>query len=222
MKLKGLVVFCLFLSIIAGCKCPVKKAAKPAVDQEKEPAVAVEDIVVEEPVKTPAADLVTKQPPAPAVVPPSQEGKATPQQIAKAIKDEPIPAVKIPEDKDFQAPVEKSPEAAKTFQNINFDFDKYDIRPDARVILDAIGKYLMENPKVSVLIQGHCDEKGTREYNLVLGEQRALSTRRYLVAAGISPDRLFTVSYGKDMPLDPASNEEAWAQNRRAEFKVTE
>jgi peptidoglycan-associated lipoprotein len=71
------------------------------------------------------------------------------------------------------------------------------------------------------MIEGHCDERGTREYNMVLGEQRALSTRRFLVSLGVSPDRLHTVSYGKDMPLDTASNEEAWAKNRRGQFKIS-
>lgn len=75
---------------------------------------------------------------------------------------------------------------------------------------------------MEVLIEGHCDERGTREYNLVLGEQRALSTRRFLVGLGVSPKRLYTVSYGEDMPADPRSNEEAWAKNRRAEFKIAD
>ena len=93
---------------------------------------------------------------------------------------------------------------------------------DDQETLKVIARYLLDHPKISVIIEGHCDERGTREYNLVLGEQRALSTRRFLISLGMSPDRLHTVSYGEDKPLDPASNEEAWAKNRRAEFKISE
>ena len=109
---------------------------------------------------------------------------------------------------------------AQIFKNIPFDFDSYAIQPNARPILNTIGKYLLENAEVIVMIEGHCDERGTREYNLVLGEQRALSVRRFLVSLGVASDRLYTVSYGKDKPLDTASNEDAWAKNRRAEFKI--
>ncbi len=204
MKMRYRVVCGLFLiaGLLAGCKSPAKKTA------------------IEEENKTPAVTLVTPKEPAPAVK--TEEGRATPQQIARAIKDQPIPGQKIPEGKVFKSPAEISPEAAAIFKNINFDFDSYEIRPDAREILKVIGKYLLDHPKISVMIGGHCDERGTREYNLVLGEQRALSTRRFLVSLGVSPERLHTVSYGKDMPLDKASTEEAWAVNRRVEFKISE
>jgi len=203
-RYEGLLVLFLVVAFLSGCKSPVKKTA------------------VEEEERTPAVTLVTPEEKTPAAVETTEEGKATPQQIAKAIKDEPIPIEKIPEGKVFKTPAEISPEAAKIFKNVNFDFDRYDIRPDAREILKVIGKHLLENPKIEIMIEGHCDERGTREYNLVLGEQRALSVRRFLVGLGAAPGRLHTVSYGKDMPLDPASIEEAWAKNRRAEFKISE
>ncbi len=199
-----LLVLFLLITFLAGCKCPTKKT------------------VVEEEERTPAVTLVTPDEKTPAAVETTEEGKATPQQIAKAIKDEPIPIEKIPEGTVFKTPAEISPETARIFNPVNFDFDKYDIRPDAREILKVIGKHLLENPKIEVMIEGHCDERGTREYNLVLGEQRALSVRRFLVGLGVAPGRLHTVSYGKDMPLDPANTEEAWAKNRRAEFKISE
>jgi len=196
----GLII-CIIAGLFAGCQTTKKKVA---VEEKEERPPAVTLI-------TPAEKPVEKD---------TEKGKATPEEIAKAIKDEPIPAAKIPSEKVFKSPSEISEELAKIFQNIHFDFDKYDIREDARPILNAIGKYLLDNPEIEVLIEGHCDERGTREYNLVLGEQRALSTRRYLVSLGISPNRLHTVSYGEDRPLDPRSNEEAWAKNRRAEFKI--
>ncbi|MCX8082305.1 MAG: peptidoglycan-associated lipoprotein Pal [bacterium] len=191
------IIVCLIAGLLCGCQTPKKKVAV-----EEKPCAAT---LISPGEKTVEEDM--------------KEGKATKEEIAKAIKNEPIPATNI-EGKVFVSPSEISEELAKIFQNIHFDFDKYDIRPDARPILNAIGKYLSENPKVEILIEGHCDERGTREYNLVLGEQRALSTRRYLVSLGVSPKRLHTVSYGEDKPLDTASNEEAWAKNRRAEFKI--
>jgi peptidoglycan-associated lipoprotein len=79
---------------------------------------------------------------------------------------------------------------------------------------------LKKYPKVKVQIEGHCDERGTIEYNLALGERRANSTKKYLISLGISADRISTISYGKERPLDPGHNEEAWAKNRRAHIVV--
>ncbi len=109
---------------------------------------------------------------------------------------------------------------SRRLQTVYFPFDSSDIQPETRRALDANVEALMENPRVSIMVEGHCDERGTVEYNLALGQRRADSVRRYLVASGISPERVFTISYGKERPADPRSNEEAWAKNRRAEFKV--
>jgi peptidoglycan-associated lipoprotein len=104
---------------------------------------------------------------------------------------------------------------------IFFDFDKYDIRPGDAEILKANADILKKFPSVKIQIEGHCDERGTEEYNLALGERRANSTKKYLVSLGITEDRLSTISYGEEKPLDPAHNEEAWAKNRRAHFVIT-
>jgi len=111
---------------------------------------------------------------------------------------------------------------AGVFENIHFEFDKYRIRPDDEPILQRIARWLKENENIRVLIEGHCDERGTNEYNMALGEQRALAARRYLVGLGVSSDRLVTISYGEERPLDRASNEDAWARNRRAQFSVSQ
>ena len=103
-------------------------------------------------------------------------------------------------------------------QDIRFDYDRANIRDDARTILTELGKYLMENEPARVLIEGHCDERGTTEYNLALGERRANAARDWLAAYGISAGRLSTVSYGKERPLDPGHSESAWSKNRRAHF----
>ncbi len=103
---------------------------------------------------------------------------------------------------------------------IFFDFDRSDIRADQRGTVDQLATWLQNNPGVALTIEGHADERGTREYNLALGERRANSVREYLVARGISDSRLNTISYGKERPAVLGSNEYAWAQNRRAVFVV--
>ena len=106
-------------------------------------------------------------------------------------------------------------------KDIHFDFDNYDIRPGDAGILSENATLLKKNPKVKIQIEGHCDERGTVEYNLALGERRANSTKDHLVSLGISSDRISTISYGKEKPLDPGYNEEAWAKNRRAHVIVS-
>jgi peptidoglycan-associated lipoprotein len=103
---------------------------------------------------------------------------------------------------------------------IFFDFDKYDIRSDQRGTVEALAAWLETNPSVTLTVEGHADERGTREYNLALGERRANSVRDYLVALGTNPSRLTTVSYGEERPAVLGSNESAWAQNRRGVFVV--
>lgn len=104
--------------------------------------------------------------------------------------------------------------------NVNFDYDKFDLTSTARSILAEHASALRNRPEVNIRIAGHCDERGTIEYNLALGEKRANSVRDYLVSLGVERSRLSTISYGKERPLDARSNEQAWAQNRRAEFVI--
>lgn len=104
--------------------------------------------------------------------------------------------------------------------DIFFDFDRYDIRMDARDQLQANSHWLAENASKKVIIEGHCDERGTSEYNMALGERRAISAREYLMHMGVAPERMNTVSFGKERPFAMSHNEEAWAQNRRAHFVV--
>ncbi len=102
-----------------------------------------------------------------------------------------------------------------------FAFDSSELRPDARDLLRKQAEWLASNRSARITIEGHCDERGTREYNLALGERRANAVRSYLVALGVDSDRLSTISYGKERPAVLGSNEEAWAQNRRAVSVVT-
>jgi peptidoglycan-associated lipoprotein len=96
-----------------------------------------------------------------------------------------------------------------------FDFDKSDIKPEGRTTLQRQADWLKKYPNVTVTVEGHCDERGTREYNLALGERRATAVKRMLVALGIPTNRVSTISYGKERPAVVGSNEAAWAQNRR-------
>ncbi len=127
---------------------------------------------------------------------------------------------KQPEPVDTGSKETSLPKPVLSFQEVNFDFDKFDLRADAREILANHARSLKENPEVMLKIEGHCDERGTVEYNLALGERRANAVKNYLVTYGIEPTRLQTISYGKERPLDMRSNEEAWAKNRRAAFVI--
>ena len=112
------------------------------------------------------------------------------------------------------------PGSAQDFvQNVGdrvfFDFDKSDIKPEGRQILQRQADWLKKYPNVTVTVEGHCDERGTREYNLALGERRASAVKKILVALGVPANRVSTISYGKERPAVVGSNEAAWAQNRR-------
>lgn len=104
---------------------------------------------------------------------------------------------------------------------VHFDFDKSNLMSEARAVLDRQAEWLIQYTGYSVTVEGHCDERGTREYNLALGERRANAAKDYLVFLGIDPARLRTISYGKERPEAVGSNEAVWAQNRRAVTKPT-
>ena len=103
-----------------------------------------------------------------------------------------------------------------TSDTVNFGLDQYDIDATAREILDSQVVWLQRYPNVRVTVEGHADERGTREYNLALGDRRANAAKNYLVARGVSPSRITTISYGKERPIALGSDEESWARNRRA------
>lgn len=106
-------------------------------------------------------------------------------------------------------------------KDIYYDFDKFNLTPDARKILAEKASFLNVHPEIKIKVEGHCDERGTREYNLALGERRAKAAMDYLIFLGINPMRISTISYGEERPLDPGHNEEAWTKNRRAHFLIS-
>jgi peptidoglycan-associated lipoprotein len=142
--------------------------------------------------------------------------------VSDILKDGDIPE----EDRGELSWLPKRPPLGMRFENtdslqtVYFEFDKYSLTKKARTILEANAEWLRANPQLVARIEGHCDERGTLEYNQVLGENRAISVKKYLVTLGVAPDRLYTISYGETMPAESGHNEEAWAKNRRAYFKI--
>lgn len=157
-----------------------------------------------------------------------------PVETGAGVSDAPPPLAPAPPIRD-EAPVTGglAPEGAigsKDLDTLNresplvpvfFALDSYELSAEARGILDASAKVLQRQTTWQVTVEGHCDERGTAEYNLSLGERRALAAKSYLVSLGIAADRLKTVSYGKEFPFDPGHDDAAWAKNRRAHFVIT-
>jgi peptidoglycan-associated lipoprotein len=111
-------------------------------------------------------------------------------------------------------------EEKSVFEDIHFDFDRYDILANAKPTLQSMADWLIKNKSVMLLIEGHCDERGTNEYNLALGDRRAKATKDYLVALGIASGRIQIISYGEEKPLCAEKTEDCWQKNRRAHFVI--
>jgi peptidoglycan-associated lipoprotein len=158
-----------------------------------------------------------------------QPPKTTEQAKPSEAPTTPGPREVAPPPRTTPAPVESSPlsgdldqlNRAGYLKDAFFDYDKSDIRDDARAVLAADGEWLKKYASVQVLIEGHCDERGTSEYNLALGDRRANACKEYLVSLGLDGARIKTVSYGKERPFCTASTEDCWQQNRRGHFVIT-
>ncbi len=111
-------------------------------------------------------------------------------------------------------------EPGSELKDINFDYDSSAISSAAQTTLRENGRWLLDNPSMKVVVEGHCDERGTNEYNMALGQRRAQAAGDVLRSLGVRSDRMKVVSYGEELPLDPGHNESAWSQNRRAHFSV--
>ncbi len=161
--------------------------------------------------KRPAMTAATAPPPVPpaAVAPPTPAPAPAPIAPAPVAPPTAAPAPPAPP-KEYRA--------NDALKQIFFAFDKSDIRPGDAKVLDATAAYLKANPSQLVLIEGHCDERGTAEYNLALGERRAKSAMNYLVSNGIEAGRITTISYGKERPVCSEHAETCWARNRNDTF----
>jgi peptidoglycan-associated lipoprotein len=129
----------------------------------------------------------------------------TAQQLAKIVTKEELPQYK---------------EMSGLFQDIYFNYDEYQIQPNSKPVLDKVSSWLLKNSSAKISAEGHCDERGTNEYNLALGDKRAKSVRNYLTALGIAPGRIQTISYGEEKPVCEEKAEQCWAKNRRVHFVV--
>jgi peptidoglycan-associated lipoprotein len=144
---------------------------------------------------------------------------------ACASRPEPAPTPTAPQPTTAPAPQGPVAGSIEDFRvsvgdRVFFGYDRFDLTPEARSILERQAAWLRQYPNVRVLVAGNCDERGTREYNLALGARRAAAARDYLVSLGVTQARVETVSYGKERPLDPRSNEEAWSVNRNANTQI--
>ena len=134
---------------------------------------------------------------------------------------EPVEEIAPPLEEIEEEPVEEVLEVEPiVLEDVFFDFDKFNIKKEYESVLTENAEILMDNPDVALLIEGHCDERGTNEYNIALGEKRAKAVMDFYVSYGIDADRLSMVSYGEERPFARGSNEEAWALNRRAHMVV--
>ena len=145
------------------------------------------------------------------------EPASTPPPSGMAEPSEPPPSVERP---TTEGPITTDliDEVTRQMQPVFFDFNQYDIREDMIPSLQNNARVMKQNTTVSVLVEGHCDERGTDEYNLALGERRAGAAKDFLISLGIAENKLSTLSYGESRPFSPGHDEDSWAQNRRAHF----
>jgi peptidoglycan-associated lipoprotein len=201
-------VLCLSVAFLTGCakKAGLREGAGAAVTQEQK-----------------AADK------APADATAAQDDSAARERALReqALREqaEKDAAAKAAKDKADSAKKEAAAKAAAILKelqipDINFDYDKHNLKPEAQEILKKGAAAYLKYRDYKLVVEGHCDERGTAEYNLALGEKRASEAAKYLADLGVEKDRIKTISYGKEMPLDKGNNEAAWAKNRRAHFVI--
>ncbi|HSB70981.1 MAG TPA: peptidoglycan-associated lipoprotein Pal [Candidatus Methylomirabilis sp.] len=169
------------------------------------------------PVGPPAA--VAPAPTPPPAPPPVAETPVTPP--SAPVAETPVTPPSAPAETPVQAAPPAAVPAASPMKDVFFDFDKSALREDQKAALNEGVAWLKENPRVNIVIEGHCDERGTTEYNIGLGERRAGAVKEYLVAAGIAAERIAAISYGKERPFVLGHDESAWKWNRRGHFVIT-
>ena len=160
---------------------------------------------------------VTTAPPPETAAPAPEPPPPAPQRVDENL---PVPAQPLAEDGIAGRSLEDL-NRDSPLKPVFFPLDGFDLDGDGRAVVSANAAILKQYPTWMVTIEGHCDERGTAEYNLALGERRAIAVQAYLVSLGIPADRIRTVSYGKEFPFDPGHDEAAWSKNRRAHFVIT-
>ncbi len=212
----------LFLTLVlvcfvASCAKKVGGVQEKAVVKAAQPVAQPETVVASKPVEAPAPPSA-KEPPVTVEAPPALRVVESPP----APPVEPEPVIEGASAKAVAAELAvKEGRTSSGLAAVYFDFDKFSVRNDMVSRLQDDAKWLKDNAKAKIRIEGNCDERGSNEYNLALGERRANSAKEYLTNLGIAPDRLETLSYGEEKPLALGHNEEAWGENRRTHFVVS-
>jgi peptidoglycan-associated lipoprotein len=208
----GLIAFvlCLSVTFLTGCakKATLKEGAVVTQEQKavaQAPAVADDAAAREKALREQALR--------------DQAAREAAERAAREAADR---AAREAADKAKKEAAAKAAAILKELQiaDINFDFDKYNLKPEAQEILKKGAPAYLKYRDYKLVVEGHCDERGTSEYNLALGEKRATEAAKYLADLGIDKARIKTISYGKEMPLDKGHDEAAWAKNRRAHFVI--
>lgn len=191
--------------VVEAAKVEPPPAMPPEPPKEERPAAAVP----EQPAAEAPAQAGVQEPAAvPPSPPPGEEVRIAEQPVAPA-----------PPSQFAPAPAPQALRPAAELTDVFFDFDRFAIRSDARSALEANAALLKSRPDRKILIEGHCDERGTSAYNLVLGERRAQAARQYLQDLGVAPSQIQIVTYGKERPFCPEHSEACWQSNRRAHFR---
>jgi peptidoglycan-associated lipoprotein len=196
-------ILCLSVTFLSGCtkKTALKDTAvvspesKPIAKESPAPSKSIDDAAARE---NAAREQALREQ--------ALREKAAKEAAERAKKEASASAVAVL--KELQIP------------DINFDYDKYNLKPLAQTVLKTAAPAYVKYPQYKLVVEGHCDERGTVEYNLALGEKRAAEAAKYLADLGIAKERMKTISYGKEMPLDKGHDEAAWAKNRRARFII--
>ena len=210
----GLAVLVLFLSVafLAGCAKKATLKEEAVVTREQKP-------VPQAPAKVAADDQAARER---ALRDQTLQEQTLREQTLReqALREQ---AAKDAAERAKREAAEKQAAILKELQipDVNFDFDKYNLKPEAQAILKVGAPAYLKYREYKLVVEGHCDERGTAEYNLALGQKRADVTAKYLVDLGIEKERIKTISYGKEMPLDKGHDEAAWAKNRRDHFVIS-
>lgn len=220
----------LAMGLLAGCGAAKQKPAVPAEAPQAPTQEQVEQKAEEKQVEQKAEaaeekvmELLREADTDPAYEQKEEEQAAVPPPRAIEQAEPPAMAQEAPPVEEYVAVVEAPPQpasAAPDFGTVFFDFDKHNIKPEFEQTIRENARKLMADGSLSAIVEGHCDERGTTEYNLALGERRARAVRDALLSAGVKANQLDTVSYGEERPVAFGSDEAAWGQNRRAAMTI--
>ena len=202
-RILGVILFLCVAIVMSGCAKKAPMTEEPILVTKEKPSTMDQA----------AGEAGMEKPPA---AEPAQSAEAMPQESALREPAQTQAALQEPSAETSALPAK----GEVAFEDIHFAFDRYDLSPEARGVLKGLASWLLAHKNYTIIVEGHCDERGTTEYNLALGQRRASEAMKYLTDMGVEIKRTKTISYGEELPLDPGHNEEAWTKNRRGHFIV--